>query len=97
MPYSHYSSTLLVPLDSAGFLEPSLNVEDLPADVELELPLWVAQIMTRPKFGYLTVTLPKKYKDAYRYGSNHSSSPISSSVPFYALFQGGSQGGCDCG
>jgi len=56
----------LVDLPNFGFLEPSLNSENLPAGVDLELPLWVAQTMAKPGRRYVSVNVPKKYKEAYR-------------------------------
>jgi hypothetical protein len=48
-----------------GYLDPSLGRPDLPAGTELELPLWAVKSLARK--GYVSVRVPVKYREGYRY------------------------------
>jgi len=45
---------------------PSLNAENLPAGMDVELPLWAAAVMSKSGRKYVTINIPNKYKEAHR-------------------------------
>ncbi|CAL8092020.1 unnamed protein product [Orchesella dallaii] len=53
-------------LPKFGFLVPDCNSEDLPVGTDLELPIWAARVLCRPRRIYVSVDIPPGFKETHR-------------------------------